>query len=205
MKRRQKEQQEKIEKQREWNWKRKTFYITTTVSIISIVVTSYITIYITKASSSNVFYYGDVVTYQLYGSAMEDSERTEQEIKEAYNVSVGKSIAILATEYCVGNPFVWGGTSLSQGADSSGLVMSLYGKYGIELPHSSTAISKMGEEVNLADIRDGDIVCYESHVGIYIGENLIVHASNARNGIIISDMFYREPLTIRRFDFSSIQ
>lgn len=204
MKRKQKEFRDRIEKQQEWAWKRKTFYITTTVSIISIVVTAYITIYVTKVPSGNV-YYGDVVTYQLYGSAMEDAERTEQEIKEAYNISVGKSIAILATEYCVGNPYVWGGTSLSQGADSSGLVMSLYGKYGIELPHSSIVISKMGEEVNLADIRDGDIVCYENHVGIYIGENLIVHASTPKNGIIISDMFYREPLTIRRFDFSSKQ
>ena len=158
MKRKQKEFRDRIEREREWHWKRKTFTITTTVSIISIMVTAFITIYVER-KPYNIVYYGDVITYQLYDNAMENSDRTEEEIQELYNISVGKSIAILATEYCVGKPYVWGGTSLSKGADTSGLVMSLYKKYGIDLPHSSISISKMGEKVNMADIRDGDIVC----------------------------------------------
>lgn len=141
----------------------------------------------------------------MYGEAIENNEMTEQETKEVYNISTGKSIAIFATEYCVGKPYVWGETRLKEGTDASGLVLSVYGKYGIELPHSSSAIAKLGEEVKLSEIRDGDIVCYDGHVGIYVGENMVVHASNPRIGVVLEDMYYREPITIRRFDFAEAQ
>lgn len=150
-------------------------------------------------------YYGDVVTYHMYGDAIANSEMTEQETKELYNISIGKSIAIFATEYCVGKPYIWGGTSLKDGADASGLVLRVYEKYGIDLPHSSFEIAKMGEEVNFAEIRDGDIVCYDGHIGIYVGENMVVHASNPRKGVVLENMYYREPITIRRFDFAEAQ
>lgn len=203
-KKRQQVQQAKINKKVEWTWKKKTFYITTAVTVLSSLLTAIVTLWVSDNQTGSVIYNGDVITYQMFGDAVQDVGFTEEEKIEAYNVSVGKSIAIFATEYCVGKPYVYGGTSLTAGADASGLLVSVYEKYGIELPHSSMAIAGMGEEVNLADIRDGDVVCYDGHVGIYVGENLVVHASNDRSGIIISDMYYREPITIRRFNFAEV-
>ena len=202
-KRRKKIQQERIEKKERLKWEKKTFVISTLVTIFCSIFSAVLGFIGGKATTNN--YYGDVITYHMYGEAIENNELTEQETKEGYNISTGKSIAIFATEYCVGKPFVWGGTSLKYGADASGIVLSIYNKYGIDLPHSSSAIAKLGEEVNLAEIRDGDIVCYDGHVGIYVGENMVVHASNTRSGVVLEDMYYREPITIRRFDFAEAQ
>ena len=190
---------EQIEKERQWKWKRKTFFISTVVAILAMI-PSYL---FGKSSVNN--YYGDIITYEMYDNAIIDDKMSVSETKKAYNVSVGKSIAIFAVEYCVGKPYVWGGTSLKEGTDASGLVLSVYKKFGIELPHSSQAIMKLGEEVNFAEIRDGDIVCYDGHVGIYVGENMVVHASNQHRGVALDNMYYREPITIRRFDFAGVQ
>ena len=99
----------------------------------------------------------------------------------------------------VGNPYVWGGTSLTNGADCSGFVMSVYKNFGVSLPHSSSADRNVGTDVGgLENAQPGDIVCYTGHVGIYIGDGQIVHASTASTGIKISEADYRTPVAVRR-------
>ena len=93
-----------------------------------------------------------MITYNMYGEAIVNNEKTEQETKELYNISVGKSIAIFATEYCVGKPFVYGGFNLKNGVDAASLVSLIYEKYGIELPRSSRKIAELGEKVNFAEL-----------------------------------------------------
>lgn len=98
----------------------------------------------------------------------------------------------------VGNPYVWGGTSLTRGADCSGFVLSIYSKYGISLPHSSRAQANYGTRVSTSELQPGDLLFYGSggisHVAIYIGGGQIVHASTETTGIIVSNAFYRNPI-----------
>ncbi len=111
---------------------------------------------------------------------------------------LGKSVANYACQF-VGNPYVYGGTSLTNGADCSGFVMSVYNNFGVSLPHSSAADRSVGSAVNgLENAQAGDIVCYSGHVGIYIGNGQIVHASTSKTGIIISNANYRSVLSVRR-------
>ena len=111
---------------------------------------------------------------------------------------LGQSVADFACQF-VGNPYVWGGTSLTNGADCSGFVMSVYSNFGVSLPHSSSADRNVGSAVNgLENAQPGDIICYSGHVAIYIGGGQIVHASTAKTGIIISSASYRSILSIRR-------
>lgn len=103
----------------------------------------------------------------------------------------------------IGNRYVWGGTSLTKGADCSGFVMSVFKKYGVSLPHSSRAQAGYGTKVEASKIQPGDLVFYGkngtiNHVAIYVGNGQVVHASSPRTGIRISNMYYRTPYTIRR-------
>lgn len=112
--------------------------------------------------------------------------------------SNGQAIANYAVQF-VGNPYVYGGTSLTNGADCSGFIMSVYAHFGISLPHSSSALRGVGYEVSLADAQPGDILCYSGHAAIYIGNNSVVHASTAATGIKISSPAnYRNVITVRR-------
>lgn len=115
----------------------------------------------------------------------------------SYNPT-GQSVVNYACQF-VGNPYVWGGTSLTNGADCSGFIMSVYAKFGVSLPHSSGAMAGCGRGVSYSEAMPGDIICYAGHVAIYMGGGQIVHASNAKDGIKISgNAAYRPIVAVRR-------
>lgn len=112
---------------------------------------------------------------------------------------LGTRIANYALQF-VGNPYVWGGTSLTNGADCSGFVMSVYKHFGIHLPRTSSEQGKCGTNIgtSTSKARPGDLVHYPGHIGIYIGNGKIVHASTAKTGIKVSKATYRSISSIRR-------
>ena len=114
----------------------------------------------------------------------------------------GSEMGVAVAEYAlqfVGNPYVYGGTSLTDGADCSGFVMSVYANFGVSLPHSSAADRKQGYAVDgLENAQPGDLICYSGHVALYIGDGQIVHASSRKTGIIVSKADYKKILAIRR-------
>ena len=112
--------------------------------------------------------------------------------------SGGSSVVDYAKQF-VGNPYVWGGTSLTSGADCSGFVQSVYSNFGVSLPRTSYEQQNAGREVSYSEAQPGDLICYGGHVAIYMGNGKIVHASNSRDGIKVSDnAAYRTILSVRR-------
>ena len=111
--------------------------------------------------------------------------------------SNGQAVVNYASQF-VGNPYVYGGTSLTNGADCSGFVMSVYAAFGISLPRTSSAMRSCGYVVDFGSMQPGDIVCYSGHVGIYAGNGTIVHASTPSSGITYSNVNYRSPICVRR-------
>lgn len=116
--------------------------------------------------------------------------------------SSGSAIAAYAQKF-VGNPYVYGGSSLTKGTDCSGFTMSVYLQFGYSLPHSSSAQASCGTKVSLSSVQPGDLIFYKNggsigHVAMYIGGGQVVHASNPTDGIKISNMYYRTPTCARR-------
>lgn len=116
----------------------------------------------------------------------------------SYSTSVsGSSVVSYACQF-VGNPYVWGGTSLTNGADCSGFVMSVFAHFGVSLPHSSGALQGCGKAVSYANAQPGDLICYSGHVAIYMGGGQIVHAQSTAVGITTSSATYRTIVAVRR-------
>lgn len=112
--------------------------------------------------------------------------------------SQGQAVVNYAMQF-IGNPYVWGGSSLTNGTDCSGFTMSVYSHFGVSLPHYDGAQRSCGTAVSsLAEAQPGDLICYYGHVGIYIGNGQIVHASNPRTGITTGSATYRQIAAIRR-------
>ena len=130
--------------------------------------------------------------------------KTIEQVKYGDGVSdVRASVVSYALQF-VGNRYVWGGTSLENGIDCSGFTMRILGKYGISLPHSSRAQPSYGTKISASEAKPGDLFFYGSgrsisHVAIYIGNGQIVHASNKRDGIKVSNAFYRSPICVTRY------
>lgn len=131
------------------------------------------------------------------GSSGSSKPDTGTVISSASGSALGKEIANYACKF-IGNPYVAGGTSLTDGADCSGFTMSVYKAYGYNLPRSSTSQRSAGVGVTYAEAQPGDILCYAGHVAIYIGNGQIVHASTPSTGIKIGSATYREILAVRR-------
>lgn len=121
----------------------------------------------------------------------------------------GQGVSDVRVDLCqyakqfLGNPYVWGGTSLTNGADCSGFVLSVFRKYGVSLPHSSRAQANSGKSINASDLQPGDLVFYAkggtiNHVAIYIGGGQVIHASSPKTGIKISSYNYRTPAKMVR-------
>ena len=131
------------------------------------------------------------------GNPAASSGTNTSSIMSAKGSAKGKEIAAYACQF-VGNPYVAGGTSLTNGADCSGFTQSVFKAYGYSLPRNSTSQRSVGRQVSYADAEPGDIICYPGHVAIYIGNGKIVHASSAKTGIKISNALYRDILCVRR-------
>lgn len=138
-------------------------------------------------------------------TADEESSSSDSSSEESYSApsgSNGQAVVDYACQF-VGNPYVYGGTSLTNGADCSGFVQSVYANFGISLPRTSGAQGKSGSAVaDITSAQPGDLVWYSGHIGIYMGNNQLVHASNSKpypeGGIKTSDVNYRPILGIRR-------
>ena len=137
----------------------------------------------------------------------------EEELDTAITMTeplYGEGVSDVRVDLCqyakefLGNRYVWGGASLTKGTDCSGFTMMVYKKYGISLPHSSVSQSKMGIKVSLSEAKARDLVFYAkggavNHVGIYIGNGQVIHASNPKQGIKISPVGYRTIHSIRQY------
>lgn len=132
---------------------------------------------------------------------------TASSVKELENGTGVSDTRVSLVQYAlqfVGNRYVWGGTSLTNGIDCSGFTMQIYARYGISLPHHAASQPGYGTRISASDAQPGDLFFYGSgstisHVGIYIGNGQIVHASNARTGIKISSAYYRTPICVARY------
>ena len=119
-------------------------------------------------------------------------------LNPSFSTSVSGSDVVSYACQFIGNPYVWGGESLTDGAYCSGFIKSVYANFGISLPHSSVALQRAGSEVSYENAQPGDIVCYAGHVAIYMGGGQIVHASSPSTGIKTGSATYRSIISVRR-------
>ena len=133
------------------------------------------------------------MTQEVQGN-VQQTETTEVSAQPASN---GQVIVDYACQF-IGNPYVWGGTSLTDGADCSGFVQSVFAHFGISLPRTTYDQINAGVEVSYDQAMPGDLICYDGHIGIYIGNGQIVNAQNPEQGIGISPATYTTILSVRR-------
>lgn len=134
---------------------------------------------------------------QMTQEVQENVQQTETTEVSAQPASNGQAIVDYACQF-IGNPYVWGGTSLTDGADCSGFVQSVFAHFGISLPRTTYDQINAGVEVNYDQAMPGDLICYDGHIGIYIGNGQIVNAQNPEQGIGISPATYTTILSVRR-------
>ncbi len=134
---------------------------------------------------------------QMTQEVQENVQQTETTEVSAQPASNGQAIVDYACQF-IGNPYVWGGTSLADGADCSGFVQSVFAHFGISLPRTTYDQIYAGVEVSYDQAMPGDLICYDGHIGIYIGNGQIVNAQNPEQGIGISPATYTTILSVRR-------
>ena len=134
---------------------------------------------------------------QMTQEVQENVQQTETTEVSAQPASNGQAIVDYACQF-IGNPYVWGGTSLTDGADCSGFVQSVFAHFGISLPRTTYDQINAGVEVSYDQAMRGDLICYDGHIGIYIGNGQIVNAQNPEQGIGISPATYTTILSVRR-------
>ena len=134
---------------------------------------------------------------QMTQEVQENVQQTETTEVSAQPASNGQAIVDYACQF-IGNPYVWGGTSLTDGADCSGFVQSVFAHFGISLPRTTYDQVNAGVEVSYDQAMPGDLICYDGHIGIYIGNGQIVNAQNPEQGIGISPATYTTILSVRR-------
>lgn len=139
----------------------------------------------------------DYIIEETRYSYAKSKEEIDEEIAKQESLENGQNVVDYALQF-VGNPYVWGGTDLINGADCSGFVQSVYDYFDIALPRTSYEQRTIGEEVSYSEIQVGDIICYDGHVGIYIGSDQIVNAIGTNYGIGISSAVNKTIVTIRR-------
>lgn len=145
---------------------------------------------------------GSVTSSNGGGGSSSGGSSSEGDGGSALGSGDGSAVASYALQF-VGNPYVYAGTSLTHGTDCSGFTMSVFKKFGINLPRTSREQSRVGKKISPANARAGDLIFYASggrvnHVALCIGGGRVVHASNPRTGITTSNMYYRTPYCARR-------
>lgn len=154
----------------------------------------------------NAFSVGETIEEESARLAAEEAarvaaeqERIAAEVAAAEAARAGQRQAVVDyAKQFLGNPYVWGGTSLTRGTDCSGFVKSVYAHFGVSLPRTSYSMRSVGYSVSYDEIQPGDIVCYSGHVGIYAGNGQIVNAIDESHGIGMSSAKYSKIITIRR-------
>ncbi len=144
-----------------------------------------------KIEIENSFSVGETTEEESARLAAEEAARKEASRKK------GLEILSYAKQF-LGNPYVYGGTSLRRGTDCSGFVRGVYRHFGVDMPHSSYGMRRVGRAVKYSEIQPGDIVCYSGHVGIYAGNGKIINAIDESKGIGMSNARYKTIITIRR-------